>query len=320
MTTDDWFAAAIAADPVPAVPQVQRTRPALGRRAFVRALGGGVVTLAAGAGCARAETDAAEATARAEPVAAGTGGEPGLQLYTVRQEMERDLEATLARVAEIGYREVEFAGYFGRSPADVRAAVAAAGLRAPAAHIPLESFETALDATLDAALEAGHQLVIIPFVGNDRRTAEGYQRLADAFDEFGARASARGLRFGYHNHDFEFAPLGDTNGMEILLAGTDVANVGFELDLFWVRKGGGDALDLFGRFPGRFPAVHVKDMDGSPEGRMVNVGEGVIDFAAIFARAEQGGIQHYFVEHDQPEDPLESIRRSYQGLTQLLTG
>jgi sugar phosphate isomerase/epimerase len=294
------------------------------RRAFVRAFGGSFAVLAAGASCAGADDNAdQDAVVRATDATAAAGPAtalPGLQLYTVRSEMERDFDGTLARVAEIGYREVEFAGYFERLPAQVRGALQTTGLSAPAAHIGLEAFESELDRTLDSAAEIGHSLVIVAWVGDDRRTADGYRRTADQFNTFGEAARARGLQFGYHNHDFEFAPLADTNGYDILLENTDPENVGYELDLFWITKAGHDPFAYFARWPGRFPAVHVKDMDGSPEQRMVDVGDGTIDFAAIFARSDEAGIRHYFVEHDQPADPMASIQRSYEGLVRLLPG
>jgi sugar phosphate isomerase/epimerase len=301
------------------------TRPdAIGRRHFLSAVGGSIAALAAGAACAGADgtaegSDAAAAadTAVPPPPAARV---PGLQLYTVRSEMQRDFDGTLARVAEIGYREVEFAGYFERLPAQVRASLQAVGLAAPAAHIALDAFAGELDRTLDSAAEMGHRYVIVAWVGDERRSADGYRRTADEFNGFGEAARTRGLVFGYHNHDFEFAAVGDTNGYDILLENTDPQNVGFEMDLFWITKAGHDPLAYFERWPGRFPAVHVKDMDGSPEQRMVDVGAGTIDFASIFARSEQAGIRHYFVEHDNPADPMESIRQSHLALAGLLNG
>src|SRR5690606_10546708 len=138
------------------------------------------------------------------------------------------------------YDEVEFAGYFERLPAQVKTSLQAAGLAAPAAHIALEAFERELDRTLDSAAEIGHRYVLVAWVGNDRRTADGYRRTADEFNTFGEAARTRGLLFGYHNHDFEFAPIGETNGYDLLLENTDPQNVVFEMDLFWIVKAGGD--------------------------------------------------------------------------------
>ncbi len=239
----------------------------------------------------------------------------GIQLYTLRNLMQQDVEATLAVVAEIGYGEVEFAGYFDRPPARIRELLDANGLRAPAAHVGLPEPGDAWDRVLDAAAEVGHRYVVTPWIPQEQRTADGYRRLAESFNRAGTAARARGITFAYHNHDFEFVPQDDRLPFDVLLEETDPALVRFEMDLFWITKGGHDPLEYFARYPGRFPLVHVKDMAG--DGAMVDVGHGEIDFARIFARAAQAGIRHYFVEHDDPADPLESARRSYAHLRDL---
>lgn len=228
---------------------------------------------------------------------------PGIQLYSVRTEMQRDLEGTLCRLGSMGYREVEFAGYFGRSPAGIREAVKAAGLQAPAAHVPLESLEgDALAATADAALEAGHAGLIVAWLPVARRDSlDAWRAMADRFGEIGRKLGERDLHFAYHNHDFEFAPLEGRVPYEVLLERADAALVGLELDLYWATKAGHDPLGLVRDHPGRFPLVHVKDASPAPERRQVDVGAGTVDFAAIFAAAR--GIRHAFIEHDQPADP-----------------
>ncbi len=217
--------------------------------------------------------------------------------------MQRDLEGTLRRLGTMGYCEVEFAGYFGRTPAQIRDAVKAAGLQAPAAHVPLEALEgAALAATADAALEAGHAGLIVAWLPVAlRHSLDAWRAMADRFNEVGRRLGERNLHFAYHNHDFEFAPLEGRVPYEVLLERADPALVGLELDLFWATKAGHDPLGLVRDHPGRFPLVHVKDASPAPERRQVDVGAGTIDFAAIFAVAK--GIRHAFIEHDQPADP-----------------
>jgi sugar phosphate isomerase/epimerase len=142
-------------------------------------------------------------------------------------------------------------------------------------------------------------------------------------NQAGTACQAAGLQFAYHNHDFEFVPIDGRVPYDILLENTDARLVKLELDLFWITFAGGDPLAQFARSPGRFPLVHVKDMtpkptlDASPERVMVDVGKGSIDWKRIFAQSRAGGIQHYFVEHDQPSDPLASARASYDFLHQL---
>ncbi|HUG41708.1 MAG TPA: sugar phosphate isomerase/epimerase [Longimicrobiales bacterium] len=141
-----------------------------------------------------------------------------------------------------------------------------------------------------------------------RRSLDDYRRLAGRLEDAGGRAREAGLQLAYHNHDFEFERLDGAVPFDIL-AGTDPDLVQFQLDLYWIRKAGGDALAYFRRHPGRFPSVHVKDM--AADGAMVDVGAGVIDWPALFAHADTAVIRHYFVEHDQPADPLASIRNSF---------
>ncbi len=240
----------------------------------------------------------------------------GVQLYTVRELMRQDVERTLAAVAEIGYREVEFAGYFNVPPSRLRKILDANDLSAPAAHVGLTQLGSGWDGVLDAAGELGHRYVVTPWLPEDQRTDAGYRRLAELCNRAGEAARERGITFAYHNHDFEFTPLGDVAPFDLLLAETDPRLVAFEMDLFWITKGGQDPLAYFERHPGRFPLVHVKDM--AEDGSMVDVGQGRIDFARIFSRAPQAGIRHYFVEHDNPTDPLASIRRSFSYLKRLV--
>ncbi len=239
----------------------------------------------------------------------------GLQLYTVRGLMEHDFEGTISSVADIGYDEVEFAGYFGHAPADVRAILERVGLRAPSAHVPIEAFRADRAQAIADGLAVGHEYLIVPWIAEDERTLDGYRRKAQEFNEIGRACQEQGVRFGYHNHDFEFTLVEGRLPYDILLDETDPADVHFEMDLYWIRKGGQDALRYFERYPSRFELCHVKDMNQS-EG-MVPVGDGLIDFGAIFSHSQQAGLRHYFVEHDNPDDPIQSITKSYAFLDAL---
>jgi sugar phosphate isomerase/epimerase len=303
------------------------------RRQFVAALVANAVgattrfagtrALSAVTGLAGAAGGVACAQGRQEDAAAGaTGGERlervGLQLYTVRDALARDFEGTLAQVAAVGYREVEFAGYHGRRPEAVAAVLERNRLSAPAAHVPLDALRNQWSATIDAAHVIDHDYIIVPWLDErERRTIADYQRIADLFNRLGRQARQADLRFAYHNHDFEFAPIGGRIPFDVLLDRTDPEYVAFEMDLYWITKAGHDPLAYFDRYPGRFPTVHVKDSAGAPAHRMTEVGAGSIDFRRIFARRKQAGIQHAFVEHDRPADALASIRASYDYLAKL---
>jgi sugar phosphate isomerase/epimerase len=247
-----------------------------------------------------------------------TFGPIGIQLYTLRREMRRDFEGTLMALGEIGYREVEFAGYFGKSPAEVRAILAKARLTAPASHVgDAGDLSKDWEKAVDTAREVGHTWVVVPSINSSlRKTVDDCKRLGDLFNRAAETAKRAGLSFAYHNHDFEFKPIDGVLPYDIFLQHTDPALVKFELDLFWIRRGGQDALAYFAKWPGRFPLVHVKDMDAS--NTMVDVGAGTIDFKAIFAKRTQAGIQHYFVEHDDPKpDGLASAKASYAFLSRM---
>ena len=242
----------------------------------------------------------------------------GVQLYTVRTAMNTNVAATLQAVATIGDREVEFAGYFRHSPADIRKMLDDNGLTSPSCHLGMDAVQGGFDATAEAAHVVGHRYLTVASLDTRAiKTADDWKRVADAFNEAGRRAKAAGLRFAYHNHESEFPAVGGQVPMEILIGGTDPSLVAFEMDLYWIAKAGIDPRTYFARYPGRFELVHVKDSSGPPANAMADVGSGTMDWKAIFAKHKQAGIRHYFVEHDQPADPMASIRASYNYLKAL---
>lgn len=241
----------------------------------------------------------------------------GLQLYTVRDEMKKDVEGTIARVAASGYTEVEFAGYYDKTPAEIRAMLDHHGLTAPSTHVGNLAPDEWKKA-LDAAHVIGHRYIVFPWIPVERRTGlDAYKQFAADFNHAAEQAKAAGLQFAYHNHDFEFAPIDGKLPYDVLLAETDPKLVQMEMDLYWITKGGQDPLAYFARWPGRFPMVHVKDSMGPPDNKMADVGAGKIDWKHIFAREDQAGIKHFFVEHDQPADAFASIKASCDYLKKL---
>jgi sugar phosphate isomerase/epimerase len=251
----------------------------------------------------------------------------GVQLYTVREAMKHDFAGTLAKVAAIGYREVEFAGYFGNSPQAVRAMLDKNGLASPSTHVDYEIVEKKWPQTLEAAHVIGHPFIVCPWIDEKQRHQPGgYQRAAELFNRAGEASQKAGIQFAYHNHDFEFHPepaIGGKMPYDFLLAGTDAKLVKMEMDLCWITVGGQDPLAYFDRHPDRFPLVHVKDWkskdgDVSEEStEMTEVGSGSIDWKRIFAQSGKAGIQHYFVEHDEPKSTFDSLRSSYEYLAKL---
>jgi sugar phosphate isomerase/epimerase len=233
---------------------------------------------------------------------------PGIQLYSVRGLLQRDFSGTLARLAALGFVEVEFAGLFDHPAAQVRSWLDRAGLRAPAGHVGLEAVRDQLPRVMGEAQSLGHEYIVVPWIDADLRTPEGIRQVAAVFNRVGEATGKQGLGFAYHNHDFEFQKVGNALLYDQLLQATDPELVKLELDLYWIRKGGQDPLTYFARYPGRFPLVHLKDM--AADGSMVDLGRGVIDWGAILARHAQAGIRHYFAEHDDPPDPLGFARNA----------
>jgi sugar phosphate isomerase/epimerase len=261
----------------------------------------------------------------------------GLQLYTVRELMKTDFAGTIAKVAAVGYKEVEFAGYFDHPPKDVRAILDKTGLAAPSCHVGYDVVEQKWPETLDAAKIVGHKYVICPWIDEKQRVEpDGWKRAANLFNRAGEASKKVGIQFGYHNHSFEFDPapsLGGKLPYDFLLAETDPKLVVMEMDLCWISVAGKDPLGYFDKYPGRFPLVHVKDwvkdattpsayqgaMGQSVKfgGRMADVGQGSIDWKKLFARADKAGIKHYFVENDEPKSAFEDIKISYDYLHDL---
>jgi sugar phosphate isomerase/epimerase len=260
----------------------------------------------------------------------------GLQLYTVRDLMKKDFEGTIAKVAQIGYKEVEFAGYFDHSPQDVRAILQKDGLTSPSSHVGYDIVEKKWSETLDTANAIGQKFVVCPWVEpSQRKEADGWKRAAALFNKAGEAAQKAGIQFAYHNHAFEFEPseaLGGKLPYDFLLENTDPKLVKMEMDLCWITVGGKDPVKYFDKYPGRFPLVHVKDWStkgpggsdyggatggAKKPGHLTDVGQGEIDWKRIFAQSGKAGIQHYFVENDEPKSPFEDIKISYDYLVKL---
>jgi sugar phosphate isomerase/epimerase len=235
----------------------------------------------------------------------------GLQLYTVRTALAKDIEGTIAAIAAAGITELEFADYFRKDPAWWSALLKTHGLTAPSAHMALPATDAEWGPMFDTANAMGHKLVIMPFLRPDqRKTSDDWKQVAARLNIAATKAKAAGLEFGYHNHDFEFAPIDGTTGYEIITSQTDKSLVKLEMDLYWTIKAGQDPLALMGKMPGRVVAVHVKDMGPPPERAWADVGSGSIDFKTILTKARTMGVKYWFIEHDMPKDPLASIKAS----------
>lgn len=256
----------------------------------------------------------------ASPVASAVAGNSlrsvGLQLYTVRDLLERDFEGTLAEVARLGYRQVEFAGNIGPSPEQTLNILKRHDLITPSSHVSYQQLETELSKHLQIAREMGLQFIVCPSVDASRLgTIDDRKHVCRTFNAIGAQAKDAGLRFAYHNHDFEFAAVDGQVPYDVILAETDPDLVTMEADLYWMPRAGRDPVMYFERYPGRFPLLHLKDM--ARDGTITEVGKGIVDFKRVLSHLALGGVAYCFVEHDHPAHPLQSIEASLRYLQQM---
>jgi sugar phosphate isomerase/epimerase len=325
------------------------------RREFLKdavALGAGTWVLGA---CGRSIGATASSLPNASAVRPSIG-RAGLQLYTVRDRMPVDFEGTLAKVAEIGYREVEFVGYHNRTPQEVRAILDRVGLSAPSTHATLRPGPE-LERQLAGFQAMGHKYARaggpapvrppggpppgpppgggftppVPTLDSVRREIAEYHEVARV-------AKPYGIKVIVHNHTMEFTRLPDgSTPFDVMLAELDPSLVALELDIGWATVAGQNAIALFEAHPGRYPLWHVKDManlaavntnGGDQSARMraariVPLGQGEIDYGPIFARAGTAGLEHFFVEQDTAVDSGDSLaaaRASFEALRRVIPG
>jgi sugar phosphate isomerase/epimerase len=239
-----------------------------------------------------------------------------VQLYTLRARLDADLDATLAALAGTGARHVELAGLYGRTGEEMRAALDSAGLTAVAAHVGIDRFDHEPDAVLAEAEALGYTTIVVPMVPHPASAAEAAEQV-DRLRAAAAVAERGGLRFAYHNHDFEFRELDDGADFWSRLL---PEGFGHELDAGWLYAAGQDPVATIAQLSGRVPLVHAKDMRREGDGfKDVPAGEGELDLPAIAAAASQAGAEWLVIEMDNPsEDPVEDVARSLAALERAL--
>lgn len=281
----------------------------LNRRTFLRQTACSTVGIAAGALALNSLTTEAQA-AKLSKI--------GVQLYTVRAEMAKDFDGSLKKIAELGFKEVEFAGYYNRTPQQIKTLLTQLGLDSPSAHVPLADLRNNLPKAIEAAKVIGHKYIVCPFLMPNERTLDHYKQLFATLNKAGAECKKAGIQLAYHNHDFEFTAIDGKLPYDLLLAETDKNLVKMELDLYWIVKANQDPLAYMSKHPDRFALFHVKDLDKTPNRGITEVGHGVIDFKTIFAKAPKGAIKHYLVEQDVcPGSPFDSLKFSIDYLKKL---
>ncbi|WP_018616062.1 sugar phosphate isomerase/epimerase family protein [Segetibacter koreensis] len=253
----------------------------------------------------------------------------GLQLYTVRDAMQSDPAGTLAKVAKLGYNSVEGATYtgsekfYGMDTAAFSKLLKDNGLIMPSSHYRLgeekannEPVQGTIlhdwDKAVDDASSIGIKYMVCAYLSDSERGGlDHYKYVAEQLNKAGERCKKSNIQLCYHNHAFEFDSQDGKLPYEILLNETDKNLVKMEMDIYWISKAGKDPVELFNKYPGRFPLFHLKDMDNTPDKNFTEVGNGTIDFKRILANANKAGLKYFFVEQDKtPGDPFDSIAKS----------
>ena len=319
----------------------------MARRTFLR----GAAALAAGV------ATPGSAIRNEKPFFASRGLPLGIQLYTVGAEMQKDLDGTLAAIARIGYRDVELAGYAGRTPADLRKAMDRAGLRCISSHIIGKPIRPNTQLTLDkdpGQLAAdchvlGCDTIIMPLFntpdgfsmmprpGEDlsavfsrlgpAMTSDDWKHNADYLNRKAALLRGHGIRLGFHNHNIEFSGKPGETGFDILLRDTDPRLVSFELDIGWAVAAGSDPSSLMRTHPHRFSALHLKDVHTVNSDALsmrqdpAEIGSGIINWKKLLPVAYRSGVRRFFIEQEPPftQPPLESVALSFSYLSDLAT-
>lgn len=243
----------------------------------------------------------------------------GVQLYTFRDEMATDARGTLKQIAAIGFKKIESARsdkghYYGLTPVEMKTVCEDLGMNLVSGHVHLdENWQQ----TMDEAAASGQEYLICSTMPTDGQTADNYKAVGETFNKAGEDCKKMNLKFGYHNHAYEYESEGDQVLYDVLLDNTEADLVYMELDLGWVVVSGKDPLDYFKRYPGRFPLWHLKDMNMSKK-ESTEFGKGGVDITAMLQNREASGVKHIFVEQEEyASTPMESMKYNLDYLNKL---
>ncbi|MFZ3216678.1 MAG: sugar phosphate isomerase/epimerase [Candidatus Acidiferrales bacterium] len=250
----------------------------------------------------------------------------GVQLYTVRDQAERDLPAVLAAIRKIGYLEVEtYWNVYSHPAVELRRMITDHGLRVPSGHFDYDG----LEAKIDYAKTLGVSYMVCPMLPESMwGSLDGFKQAADQFNIWAEKVHQAGMKFGFHNHNYEFRRFGDTTGFAALMTRTDPKLVCIEMDCYWITQAGRDPVQMFKQYGSRIQLVHLKDRkpgfpttqvkDAAAE-HFTEVGAGTIDWKAVFHAADANGVKHFFVERDSGDLPaMESLQVSFKNLQSLI--
>lgn len=242
----------------------------------------------------------------------------GMQAYSVRDALKEDFAGTMKKIADIGYKYIEGYGLtldgklYGMAPSEYKKIVTDLGMELISTHSMYFTPEDA-PAVIEASQAAGVKYLVIPYLGEELRG--DYRKVADNLNAVGELFKGSGVKFCYHNHAFEFEATNGEVPLHVMLDNTQPDLVSFEADLYWVKKGGHEPLELIDKYPGRFSLFHVKDAATNLD--QTTVGEGIIDFQSIFNVKDKAGLEYYFVEDERTDDPFGNLKKAYDHINTL---
>jgi len=235
--------------------------------------------------------------------------------------MKEDWKGTLEKIAQQGYTEMEFGNYFGDSLSEFKSVCKSIGIKPIAGGSSLAEMQKDTDKKIEEALEMGKKYWVCywPWLNDAKNiTADEAKVAADNLNQLGEACKNGGIKFCWHNHNWEFEKeTSEGLPFDILMKNTDPKTVKMELDIFWVTKGGGDPIECLKKYPGRYEILHVKDMDATPEKSFACPGSGIIDFRPVFREAWDQGVRHYIVEKDGEQNGIECLKSSSDYLKNL---
>lgn len=255
----------------------------------------------------------------------------GLQLYTLRNVILKDLQGTLKEVAGVGYKKLETYSYADGKIFDVPfkdfiKMTSDLGLTITSGHYSSGFNQTKggnlrndWEKAVSDAKEAGQEYMVIPYLdSNERASIDDYKKMCELINKGAEVCKQYGIRMGYHNHDFEFEKIDDQIPYDVMLGELDPNLVGMELDIYWIVRAGYKPLDYFTKYPSRFELWHVKDMGKTDPDINVDPGTGSIDFVELFKHAEHAGLKHYFIEQeDYAVSEFESIKNGFNYINNM---
>ncbi len=243
----------------------------------------------------------------------------GVQLYTFRDEMAKDPRGTLQQIADVGIKQIESARsskghYYGLSPAEMKNECKNLGMTLRSGHVHLDENWSR---TIEEAAASGQEYVVCSSMPSKGQTVDNYKKVAETFNKAGEDCKKMDLKFGYHNHAYEFESADGEVLYDVLLNNTQSDLVHMEMDLGWVTVGGKNPIDYFNEFPGRFALWHLKDMDLVKK-ESTEFGKGGLDISLMLQNKKKSGVKFIFIEQEEyATSPLDSMKYNMNYLKNL---